>query len=117
MKVRRSLLKDSVVVRTRTGEGSYGDTNADPVTVPCQIDETRRLVRGAGGQETVSEATLILHPRSQATAGDGTITTVDPMEVFTAESSVDIQGRVSQVITAKRNRLRGYTVSVEVVCE
>ena len=65
MKIRRSFLKDSVVVQTRTSEGSYGDTFADPVTVPCLIDETRRVVRDASGQETVSEAQLQLHPNTR----------------------------------------------------
>lgn len=116
MKVRRSALKDSVVVRTRTGEGSYGDSFAAAVTVPCLIDETRRLVRDPYGKETVSEATLVLHPRTKATAVDTSVTTVDPMDVFTAESEIVIEGRMSHVITAKRSKLRGYTVAVEVTC-
>ena len=116
MKVRRSLLKDTVVVRTRTAEGSYGDTFADPVTVPCLIDETRRVVRDASGQETVSEAQLQLHPNTRATAEDGTVTVVDPMDLFAPESRVTVAGRESQVITAKPLRLRGYTYAVEVTC-
>jgi len=115
MKVRRSLLKDTVNVRTRTGEGSYGDTWATAVDVPCFVDTTRKLVRDGTGQETVSELTLTLHPRTYATAG-GVRTTVDPMELFSAESEVIVDGRTSRVISTKQAKLRGYVVAVEVTC-
>lgn len=116
MKIRRSVLKDVVTLRTRTAEGSYGDVLAEAVLVPCLIDETRRLVRDASGQETVSEATLTLHPHTTVVAEDNSATTVDPLDVFTAESEVLIGVRVSRVITAKALRLRGYTTAVEVTC-
>lgn len=116
MKIRRSGLKDSVVVRTRTAEGSYGDTFSDPVSVPCIVDETRRVVRDTSGQQVVSEASLQLHPRSRATAEDGTVTEADPAELFAPESEVTIFGRESRVLAIKRLRMRGYTYAVEVTC-
>lgn len=111
MKVRRSVLKDTVTVATRTGGGSYGDTLADPVDLLCLIDETRRMVRDGSGQQVVSEATLTLHPRSRV----GT-STVDPMEVFTQGSEVKINGRESEVLAAKELKLRGQVYAVEVTC-
>ena len=116
MKVRRSTLKDRVVVRTRTSGGSYGDTLSDPLTVACLIDETRRMVRDSSGQQTVSEATLTLHPLSDTLAEDGTASGRDPMELFTAGSEVEINGRESEVLAAKELKLRSKVFAVEVTC-
>ena len=116
MKVRRSLLKDRVVVQTRTAGGSYGDTLADPVTVPCLVDETRRMVRDTSGQQVVSEATLTLHPSSEVIPAEGAPTKADPMELFTQGSEVEINGRASEVLAAKELRVRANTFAVEVTC-
>lgn len=117
MKIRRSMLKQTVVVRTRTGEGAYGPVDQEPRTVACMIDETRRLVRDASGDETVSEATLTLHPRTRVLDDDGhLVATVDPLEVFTPESPVEINGRVSRVLSAKATTIRSSTMAVEVTC-
>jgi hypothetical protein len=116
MKVRRSLLKDSVVVQTRTGGGSYGDTISDPVTVPCLIDETRRMVRDSAGQQVISEATLTLHPLSDTLAEDGTAAEGNPMDLFTPGSEVEINGRASEVLAAKELKLRSQVFAVEVTC-
>ena len=111
MRVRRSALKDTVTVQTRTGGGSYGDTLSDPVDVPCFVDETRRMVRDAGGQQVVSEATLTLHPRTRV--GD---TVHNPMDLFSEGSEVLINGRSSEVLAAKETKLRSQVVAIEVVC-
>lgn len=116
MKVRRSLLKDRVTVQTRTAGGSYGDTLAAPVVVPCLLDETRRMVRDASGQQVVSEATLTLHPRSDTLAEDGTAAEANPMDIFTQGSEVTINDRTSEVLAAKELRVRGSTFAVEVTC-
>lgn len=116
MKVRRSSLKDTVTVQTRSGGGSYGDTLSPVVTVPCSVDETRRIVRNSAGQEAVSEATLTLHPRTKAKAVDNSVTIVDPMTLFTTGSEVMIGTRASEVLAAKENTLRDSVVSVEVTC-
>lgn len=118
MKVRRSLLKDQVTVSTYAGEGPYGAVLADPITVWCNVDDTRRLVRDANGDETVSESTLALHPATR-TVPDGPAAlagVVDPLVVFTPESAVVIRGRESRVITCKAHTVRGRTVMVEVTC-
>ncbi|GAW50611.1 MULTISPECIES: hypothetical protein [unclassified Nocardioides] len=117
MKVRRSALKDTVVVATHTGEGAYGPVDGTPVTVRCLVDETRRLVRDASGDEAVSESTLLLHPRTQVVDGDGRVVAlVDPMTVFTPESPVTISGRKSRVLSAKQTKIRNSVLSVEVTC-
>lgn len=117
MRVRRSLLKDQVTVSTYTGEGAYGPVVGDPVEVFCNIDETRRLVRDANGDEAVSEATLILHPRTRTVPSVEHIqTTIDPLVVFTPESPVTIRGRTTKVISCKPHTLRGTTAMVEVTC-
>lgn len=117
MKVRRSLLKDQVTVTTRTGEGAYGPIHAAAQIVLCNIDETRRLVRDAAGDEQVSEATLILHPTTRVLNGAGVVVgTVDPLAAFTPESPVTIRDRATRVLAAKPHTLRGRTVAVEVTC-
>lgn len=112
MRVRRALLKDQVTVSTYSGEGAYGPVVAAAVTVWCNVDETRRLVRDANGDETVSEAVLTLHPRTRTT----TQTIVDPATVFTPESPVTIRGRATRVISTKVHTIRGTTAAVEVTC-
>lgn len=112
MKIRRSLLKDQVEVATYAGEGAYGPVTADSVTVWCSVDESRRLVRDANGDETTSEATLTLHPRTRTTAGQ----IVDPLKVFIPESQVTINGRSSRVLAVKPLTVRSSTVAVEVTC-
>lgn len=117
MKIRRSLMKQLVTVATRTGEGAYGPIDAEPRTVECMVDETRRLVRDANGDETTSEATLTLHPVTRVL--DDThhaIDWVDPLEVFTPESPVTINGRTSRVLSVKATKVRSSTLSVEVTC-
>lgn len=60
-----------VKVQTLSGSGAYGDQFAAAVEVPAWIEETRRVVRGADGAETLSEATirLPLSQRSSFTTG------------------------------------------------
>lgn len=102
MKIRRSLLKDTVTVQTLSGESAYaGPTHADPVQVRVRVDAKRRLVRSTAGDETVSEATLYAHPDDAAT--------------FTPESLVTWQDHDSQVLDAKTHTdHRGRPTHVEV---
>ena len=102
MRIRRSLLKDSVTVAAYEGEGAYGAVYADAVTVPCAIDATRRLVRTSDGVEAVSEATLFAHP--------------DSLGVLLPESLVTIDGRSSRVLAVSSQTLHGKSVFVKVAC-
>lgn len=97
MRIRRSLLKDTVTVQTLTGETSYdGPAHADPVEVRCLVEHRRRLVRSATGDEVLSEVRLTVHPDNDA--------------LFTPESLVTVGDRDSQVIGIARFTLpRGRT--------
>jgi hypothetical protein len=102
VKVRRSLLKDTVAVETYGGEGAYGPVYAASVNVKCNLDQTRRLVRTAAGDEAVSELTLQVHP--------------DDVAYFTPESRLTVATRVSRVMSVKDQAFRGGTVYLEVAC-
>ncbi|MEN6426105.1 MAG: hypothetical protein ABFE13_12120 [Phycisphaerales bacterium] len=96
------MLKDLVTVATRTGDGAYEPLYADPVTVRCNVDNTRRLVRNANGDEAVSESTIMAHPED---AG-----------LFTVESMVTIDGRASTVLAVNPQKFRSSVVLVKVAC-
>lgn len=117
MKIRRSLLKDPVVVATYGGESAYGPTYSPEVRALVNVDATRRLVRNADGDEAVAEATLQAHPVIRLVdANDQPVGTVDPLELFAPESKVTLPGRTtpSTVLAAKPNTLRGRVVFVEI---
>jgi hypothetical protein len=111
VKIRRSLLKDLVVVETYTGDGSYGPVFEAPVTVKVNVDQTRRLVRNTAGDEVVSEATLAVHP---APRDETTGLLLDATTLFAPESRVTIDGRVARVIGVKPNTVRGRIVFLKV---
>lgn len=102
MKIRRSLLTDTVSVQTFLGTGAVGRVLADPVSVKVKADSTRRLVRDSDGAEVVSELTLSVHPEDEAR--------------FTPESKLVYNGRASTVLTVSPESFRGRTVLVKVVC-
>lgn len=102
MKVRRSLLKDSVSVETYSGDGAYGPVYAAAVNVACHVDSKTRLVRNANGDEVTASATLTVHPANAS--------------AFTPETRLTIDGRASTVISANPKTVRGTTSHVEVTC-
>lgn len=102
MKIRRSLLKDSVSVQPYAGQGAYGPAYTAAQTVMVSLDATRRLVRDANGAEVLSEATLYVHP--------------DDESKFPPESVVTIGTRTSRVVSVSAQTLRGQTVLVKVAC-
>lgn len=111
MRIRRGLLKDTATVRTYSGEGAYGPIYEGAVSVLCDVDGWRRLVRNADGDEVTSEQTLRLHPRTEdETTGEF----LDPVELFAPESRVEVRGRHSQVIGVTAHTQRGQVVMVEV---
>ena len=101
MKIRRSMLKDAVSVQTFSGEGAYGPVYASAVTVSCNIDPTRRLVRSANGEEAVSEATLLVHP--------------DDGALFNPDALVTIGGRASHVLSVNTQTFLSSDVFLKVV--
>lgn len=110
---RRSRLRDTVVVKTRIGDGRAGPVYSDPLIVSCAIDDTSRLVKDADGDEQVASATLRLHPVTTAVR-DGDTILVDPFEVFTPEASLTVRGRQVRVLTIGSILVDGYTTGVEV---
>jgi len=111
MKIRRSLLKDLVTVETYSGEGAYGPIFEASVTVKVNVDQTRRLVRNAAGDEVVSEATLAVPPQPRH---ETTRALLDAVALFTPETRVTISGRAAKVIGVKPNTMRGRIVYVSV---
>lgn len=87
------LLTQSVLVETRTGSSGYGDLYAAPVTKKAFIDDQRKLIRDAQGNETVSETTLF--------------TLIDDIDAFTTGSRVTVNGRIATVLSAKRRDAAG----------
>ena len=102
MKVRRSLLKDSVTVETYGGDGSYGPVYASPLTIACNVEMKNRLVRSANGDEYVSQPRLTVHPADVA--------------AFTPETRVTVQGRASTVLSVALMTFRGRASHAEVSC-
>jgi len=48
--VPRRLLRESVSVQTKSGEGAYGPIVAEAVTVACKASWRRQLVRDSRGK-------------------------------------------------------------------
>ena len=69
MQLPAALLPHAVTVRPYTGTGPYGDTFGDPVTVRAFVEDARRLVVAAGGEEAVSETTVYTEPDLAVPAG------------------------------------------------
>jgi hypothetical protein len=58
-----ALLPHRITVRPYLGSGPYGDVFADPVTVRrAFVEDRRRLVRSADGDEVISETTVRTRP-------------------------------------------------------
>jgi hypothetical protein len=102
MKIRRSLLKETVTVETYSAPAGLGPVLPAAVTVYANVDSTRRLVRTAEGAEAVSDLTLYVHP--------------DDAAYFTPQSRVTYGTRAATVLTVNPQTLRGQTALVRVVC-
>jgi len=77
----------TVSVETHAGGGPMGDVYDAAVTVPCLIDEDRKLVRSSSGDEVVSETTLLMDKSHYSK--------------FTPESPVTYRGRRATVISRR----------------
>jgi hypothetical protein len=102
MRIRRSLLKETVTVETYAAPAGLGPVLAASVTVYANVDNTRRLVRDAQGAEVISDLALYVHP--------------DDVATFTPESRVTYSGRTSSVLTVNPQVIRGHAALVKVVC-
>lgn len=88
MKLPGWLQRHEVTVEAYQGDGAYGAVYAAPVTVRCMVDDRRRLVRTAEGDEAVSETTLYV----------GDLTADIP-----PESRVTVNGRTTTVLGVSRH--------------
>jgi hypothetical protein len=79
----------TVQVETRIGQNAISDVWADPVTVPCFVNDQTHLVRGQHDEEVVSQS-IVYAPIEQAA-------------LFVSDSKVTVSGRVARVITANAN--------------
>ena len=65
-----ALLRQSITIRARVGEGASGPLYGDPVAYPARIEPRRRQLRDAAGALIVSEAVAWLRPDAAAVVGD-----------------------------------------------
>jgi len=100
--VPRRLLRESVSVQTKSGEGAYGPIVAEAATVACKASWRRQLVRDANGEEVVSELTLHVHPDDEAR--------------FTPGSALTYEGYATTVLSVAPERRPSETVVVRVTC-
>lgn len=79
----------TVTVATRTGTGANGDVYATAVPRDVFLEDSRRLVRSATGEQVISESTVFDDP--------------DQGALYTPDSKVTLPTRVARVILAKAN--------------
>lgn len=97
------LRTHTITVEPYTGSGAYGSTYGAPVQVACRVEDVRRLVRAASGDEVVSSTTVYC----------------DAGVVIPAESRVTVKGRVTTVLlvsdpsTSGRSKLDHLEVSLQ----
>jgi hypothetical protein len=87
------LFTDPVSVETYEGETATGPRYAPAVDVACFVNDARKLVRAATGEEVISETTLY-----------APLSTVDS---WPAGSRVTLNGRTATVIVAYRRDSAG----------
>lgn len=69
MRLPAALLPHTVIVRAYEGTGPYGEVFAAPVVHRAFVEDRRRLVVAAGGEEVVSETTVYTGPDGPVPVG------------------------------------------------
>ncbi|MGH3863577.1 hypothetical protein [Actinokineospora sp.] len=70
MRLPAVLLPHTITVRRYLGTGPYGDQHADPVTIRRTfVEDRRRIVRSATGEEVISETTVRARPGERIPVG------------------------------------------------
>ena len=103
MRPSRRFSADSVSVEPYTGTGAYGPVYGPAVDCAGKVSYVRQLVRGANGEEVVSEVTFYGDPADAAS--------------FPPESCVTIDGNTTTVITSGTQGRPGQTVLLKVTCQ
>jgi hypothetical protein len=83
----------TITATTDGGTGAYGPIRGDDITVPCFLDDTRKMVRSTGGEEVVSEATVYC--------------SLDWADTLTPGTAVDLGYRMAEVIGVARRDAPG----------
>lgn len=96
------LMRHTVTVLDYQGEGGVGPILGPPVEVKCWIDDKRRIVRNASGEQVVAESTFVAPPGTAVKAGDRVV----------------INGRATEAIAVSVFDSRGLAApdNVEVAC-
>jgi len=68
-----ALLRQSLTIRPRAGEGANGPLYGDPVAYAARIEPKRRQVRDAAGGVVISDAVAWLRPGAAVAVGDQAI--------------------------------------------
>lgn len=89
MQIPEWALVHEVVVRRYLGASATGPLYAAAETVPCLIEEKRRLVRDDNGREVVSSTTFRCMP---------------DIAEMPVESEVDVFGRTTTILFAARQQ-------------
>ncbi|SOD72723.1 hypothetical protein SAMN05892883_2073 [Jatrophihabitans sp. GAS493] len=89
MSVLDDFLRQALQVQTKTGDGARGPNYADPMAISFVVEDGRRMVRSANGDNVISETTLYTEPANAAACVAGSL--------------VAVNGRVATVIIAKRH--------------
>lgn len=98
-----TLLPHSVTVRPYQGSGPYGDVFGDPVGHRAFVEDRRRLVVSASGEEVISETTVYTGPD----------VAVPPGSRVTVWASTPYE-RTARVITASRYEHPGSWSHLEI---
>lgn len=88
----------SITATPVLGEGAYGPIFGDEVTLTGFLDDTRRLVRNADGEEVVSQATFL--------------TDLGNADQLQPGTSVDLGYRTAEVIGLARRDAPGLDLPV-----
>lgn len=94
----------TVTVEALTGSGGMGDTYAAPASLICFVDDKRRLVRAASGEEIISESTLYapagteLPDQSRVTLPSGRVATVISTSIFDS-AALDLPDHIVLALT------------------
>ena len=103
MQLPAALLPHTVIVRPCEGTGPYGDVFGDPVSRRAFVEDRRRLVVSATGEEVTSETTVHTGPDAGVPVGSQvTVWTGTPHE------------RTARVITTSRYEHPGSWSHLEI---
>ena len=91
MRVPSFLQQDSVTIESYLGDTAYGPNYGPPEVIKCFLDDARKFVRDANGEQVVSETTIYIDLIAANALGTP----------ITAYSRVDIGTRKTTILSVK----------------